>query len=140
MAATAGVAPPFDEYILRLRNDPRITMFLLPLPVFAKEAKANAPGTSSAPAPKGAPKAQPKKKFKATKKAERNKPEVLAGMDTITKDGQNVCWSYNMESGCQAALIGGSKIAKCAKGLHVCAFCHKPNHSQMVCNQKKRSN
>ena len=139
VAATAGGVPPFDEHIMRLRNDPRVTMFLLPLPSFAKEVKANSTGTSSTAAPKGTPKPQPKKKFKATKKAERNKPEVLAGMDTVTKDGQNVCWSYNMESGCQAQLISGSKIAKCAKGLHVCAFCHKPNHSQIVCNQKKRS-
>ena len=38
-AATAGVEPPFDEHILRLRHDPRVTMFLLPLPSFAKEAK-----------------------------------------------------------------------------------------------------
>ena len=36
-AATAGVEPPFDEHILRLRHDPRVTMFLLPLPSFAKE-------------------------------------------------------------------------------------------------------
>ena len=141
-AATAGVEPPFDEHILRLRHDPRVTMFLLPLPSFAKEAKqaVQHAGPPGQPAPKGGPKAQPKKKFKATKKAERNKPEILAGMETITKDGQNVCWSFNMEAGCQAALVSGSKIAKCAKGLHVCAYCHKPNHSQLVCNLKKRNN
>ena len=91
--------PPFDEHIMRLRNDPRVTMFLLPLPSFAKEVKVNTIGTPSTAAPKGTPKPQPKKKFKATKKAERNKPEVLTGMDTVTKDGQNTCWSYNMESG-----------------------------------------
>ena len=141
LAATAGVEPPFDEHILRLRNDPRVTMFLLPLPSFAKENKAaQSTGSSGQQAPKVGAKAQPKKKYKATKKAERNKPEILAGMETITKDGQNVCWSFNMESGCQATLVSGSKIAKCAKGLHVCAFCHKPNHSQLVCNLKKRNN
>ena len=142
VAATAGTEPPFDEHILRLRHDPRVTMFLLPLPSFAKETKQQGPqhGTPSNASAKGAPKPQPKKKFKATKKAGRNKPEVLAGMETITKDGQNVCWSFNMESGCQASLVAGSKVARCAKGLHVCAYCHKANHSQLVCNLKKRSN
>ena len=86
VAATAGTEPPFDEHILRLRHDPRVTMFLLPLPSFAKETKQQGPqhGTPSNASAKGAPKPQPKKKFKATKKAGRNKPDVLAGMETIT--------------------------------------------------------
>ena len=141
VAATGANEPPFDEHILQLRNDPRITMYLLPLPSFAKESKgpATSNGGTGNTSVKAAAKPQPKKKFKATKKAEKNKPEVLAGMETVTRDGQNVCWSFNMENGCQATLISGSKIAKCAKGLHVCAFCHKANHSQLVCNLKKRA-
>ena len=140
VAATGVAAPPFDEHIMRLRHDPRVTMYLLPLPSFAKEVKATSVASASqgAGTPKAASKAQPKKKFKATRKAERNKPDALSSMETVTKDGQNVCWSFNLESGCQAALVPGSKIAKCAKGLHVCAYCHKPNHSQAVCNLKKR--
>ena len=140
VAATGANEPPFDQHILQLRNDPRVTMYLLPLPSFAKESKgqATSSGGTGNPSVKAGAKTQPKKKFKATKKAERSKPEALAGMETVTKDGQNVCWSFNMESGCQATLISGSKIAKCAKGLHVCAFCHKANHSQLVCNLKKR--
>ena len=128
--------PPFDVDILRLRSDPRVTMYLLPLPLAAKSTSSLA----SAPSSHGQPKAkiQPRKKIKASKKAERNKPDVLAGMETVTKDGQNICWSFNMESGCQATIISGSKPSKCPKGLHVCAFCHKPNHSQLVCNLKKR--
>lgn len=115
-------------------------MFLLPLPVLAKDSKGgSAPNSSGgANAPRPAAKGQPKKKYKPTKKAERSKPEALANMGTMTKDGQNICWSFNLEAGCQAALISGAKPAKCAKGLHVCAFCHKPNHSQMVCNLRKR--
>ena len=85
------------------------------------------------------PKTQPKEEVQGfTKKSEKSKPEALAGMDTVTKDGSNVRWAYNLESGCQATLISGAKPPKCAKGLHVCAFCHKPNHSQLVCNIKKR--
>ena len=139
VVAAVGLAdPPCDQHVTRLRNDPRVTMFLLPLPVLSKDTKGPAASTPSTGAPKATPKVQPKKKFRATKKAERSKPDALANMETVTKDGQNVCWSYNLESGCQGTLIPGSKIPKCAKGLHVCAFCHKPNHSQMVCNQKKR--
>ena len=117
-------------------------MFLLPLPILAGNNKSAASAASPVPAaaPKAGPKVQPKKKFKPTRKAERSKPEALANMETVTKDGQNVCWSFNLESGCQGPMIAGSKIPKCAKGLHVCAFCHKPNHSQAVCNAKRGSN
>jgi hypothetical protein len=117
-------------------------MFLLPLPQLAKGSPGNASQGANVGAPKAAPtaKTQPKKKFKASKKSDKSKPEALAGMETMTKDGQNVCWAFNLQSGCQAPLISGAKVAKCAKGLHVCAFCHKPNHSQMVCNLKKRNN
>ena len=138
LAAVGQNEPPLDEHVLRLRNDPRVTMYLLPLPVMNKAA-TGAPSSGSGIGPsKGQPKTQPKKKFKATKKAEKSKPEALAGMETVTKDGSNVCWAYNLEAGCQASLVSGAKPPRCAKGLHVCAFCHKPNHSQLVCNMKKR--
>ena len=137
LAAVGQNEPPLDEHVLRLRNDPRVTMYLLPLPVMNKAA-TGAPSSGSGTGPvKGQPKAQPKKKFKATKKAEKSKPEALAGMETVTKDGSNVCLAY-LEAGCQASLVSGAKPPRCAKGLHVCAFCHKPNHSQLVCNMKKR--
>ena len=139
VGAVGGAEPPFDAHILRVRNDPRITMFLLPLPILAKDTKTSASNASGGATPqRPAPKGQPKKKYKPTKKAERSKPDALANMETMTKDGQNICWSFNLESGCQAALVSGAKPSRCAKGLHVCAFCHKPNHSQMVCNLKKR--
>ena len=136
VAAMGGAAPPLDAHVLQLRTDPRVTMYMLPLPMGAR-ATASASSTPSAPGqPKG--KAQPKKKFKASKKSEKSKPEMLAGMETVTKEGMNICWSYNLESGCQSTVISGSKPAKCAKGFHICAYCHKANHSQLVCNIKKR--
>jgi hypothetical protein len=118
VAAVGQNEPPLDEHVLRLRNDPRVTMYLLPLPVMVKGTTT----TQSAGTSKVQPKAQPKKKYKATKKAEKSKPEALSGMETVTKDGNNVCWAYNLESGCQATLIGGAKPPKCAKGLHVCVL------------------
>ena len=116
--------PPFDEHILRLRSDPRVTMFLLPLPILAGSNKSAASAASPAPAaaPKAGPKVQPKKKFKPTRKAERSKPEALANMETVTKDGQNVCWSFNLESGCQGPMIAGSKIPKCARDCMCAPF------------------
>ena len=142
VAAVGADEPPFDVHVLRLRSDPRVTMFLLPLPQLAKSSPGIASQGANAGAPKAAPtaKTQPKKKFKASKKSDKSKPDALAGMETLTKDGQNVCWAFNLEGGCQAPLASGAKVAKCAKGLHVCAFCHKPNHSQLVCNLKKRNN
>ena len=136
VAAVGRDAPPYDADISRLRTDPRVTMYLLPLPLGTKSAASPASASTSQGQPK--PKIQPRKKIKPSKKAEKNKPEILSGMETVTKDGQNICWSFNMESGCQATIISGSKPAKCPKGMHVCAFCHKPNHSQLVCNLKKR--
>ena len=142
VAAVGADEPPFDAHVLRLRSDPRVTMFLLPLPQLAKSSGGGPGAGTNVGAPKAAPsaKGQPKKKFKASKKADRSKPEALSNMETMTKDGQNICWAFNLESGCQAALISGAKVAKCSKGLHVCAFCHKPSHSQLVCNLKKRNN
>eukprot|EP00435_Cladocopium_sp_Y103_P048589 s145_g14.t1 len=140
VAAVGADDPPFDEHVLRLRDDPRVTMFLLPLPILAKSASSGQPSQVSTPSAKATPKLRPNKKAKATRKAKKNKPEALTGMETVTKDGHNVCWAYNLESGCQSQVISGSKPLRCSKGLHVCALCHKPNHSQAVCNLKKRSN
>lgn len=138
--ATGYVNMPFDASIERLRSDPRVTMHLLPLPLFAKEARSSGGDTSShKSAPRARPKSAVQKKTKAGRKANKNKPEALAGMETITSDGDPVCWANNLEGGCKAPLLTGHKIPRCAKGLHVCAYCHKPGHSQLVCNAKKRN-
>lgn len=137
-----GQAFTFDQLIDRLRSDPRITMHLLPLPLFAKSSQgSSAESSSSRPAGKAKAKAAVKKQQnKVGRKAARNKPEALAGMETVTADGDPVCWANNLEGGCKAPLLPGFKIARCAKGVHVCAYCHKPGHSQLVCNAKKKAN
>ena len=55
VAAVGADEPPFDAHVLRLRSDPRVTMFLLPLPQLAKSS----PGIASQGANVGAPKAAP---------------------------------------------------------------------------------
>ena len=97
VVAAVGLADlPFDQHVSRLRNEPRVTIFLLPLPLRSKESKPSiaAPSQPSTGGAKAAAKGQPKKKFKASKKAERSKPDALSNMETVTKDGQNICWSF----------------------------------------------
>ena len=43
---------------------------------------------------------------------------------------------YNMKDGCQLATSG--KPAKCSRGLHLCACCHKAGHSLVVCRDAKK--
>ena len=98
VAATAKGVPPFDEHIMRLRNDPRVTMFLLPLPSFARRSKS-AQWEHLARLPlKGHLSRNPRKSSRPRRRRSETN-QVLVGIDTVTKDGQNVCWSYNMESG-----------------------------------------
>lgn len=140
--SAAGNPMTFDALIERLRFDPRITMHMLPLPSFAKTSQQSTASTNPQNASKSnaKPKSAVKKSNKQGRKATRNKPEALAGMETVTANGDPVCWANNLEGGCKAPLLSGYKIPRCAKGVHVCAYCHKPGHSQLVCNAKKRSN
>lgn len=138
-----NAAMTFDALIDRLRFDPRVTMHMLPLPSFAKNSQSSA---SDVAASRSQAKAKAKastavkKSTKVGRKAARSKPEALAGMDTVTADGEPICWGNNLEGGCKAPLLPGHKIPRCAKGLHICAYCHKPGHSQLVCNAKKKNN
>ena len=55
VAAVGADEPPFDAHVLRLRSDPRVTMFLLPLPQLAKGSPGNASQGANVGAPKAAP-------------------------------------------------------------------------------------
>eukprot|EP00438_Fugacium_kawagutii_P035871 Skav204673 [mRNA] locus=scaffold1284:8475:9701:+ [translate_table: standard] len=137
---TVGGIMTFDILIEQLRSDPRITMHMLPMPLLSKTSNAGtADSSTSRSAAKAKAKSSVRKTTKVGRKAVRNKPEALAGMETVTADGEPVCWANNLEGGCKAPLIPGHKIPRCAKGLHICAYCHKPGHSQLVCNAKKKN-
>ena len=47
-----------------------------------------------------------------------------------------ICWNYNLKDGCQLSTSG--KPPKCARGLHMCACCHKAGHSAVVCREAKK--
>ena len=121
---------PLDTEFPKLRHDPRITMFLLPTVATAKQADKEAPkkvpaSGSQQPAAKSAGGNKRRKT-----RAEKSCPEELKKFQLRCEHGP-VCWAYNMKSGCKNATSG--KPSRCAKGFHVCANCHKPGHSVLVC-------
>ena len=127
-----GTEIPLDKHMTRLSTDPRVTMLLLPLP-------ANQRVPDAVEKPKAAPK--PAAKPSATRnnnkrktRAEKSCPEELRQYTTKVAAGQ-ICWNYNLKDGCQLPTNG--KPARCGRGLHLCANCHKPGHSAVVCHAKK---
>ena len=59
-------------------------------------------------------------------------PKELEGLRTRTNKGQNICFSANMECGCQNAKWG----ELCYKGLHVCMKCGGGGHGASSCPKK----
>ena len=66
---------------------------------------------------------------KGSGKTKGKMPKPLIGMNFETKDGNRICFSFNI-SGCTDAEAGG----KCNKGCHVCAKCLGP-HSVKECKE-----
>ena len=54
-------------------------------------------------------------------------PEELRPFQLQTATKQRICYGYNLAQGCSLATLGSPK--QCTKGVHVCAKCHKENHS-----------
>ena len=124
---------PLDKHVTRLATDPRVTMLLLPLP--ANQRVTEAPDKPR-PNPKAGPvKPAAKVSSKRKTRAERSCPEELKQYNTKVAAGQ-ICWNYNMKDGCQLSTSG--KPAKCSRGLHLCACCHKAGHSLVVCREAKK--
>ena len=44
-------------------------------------------------------------------------PKELIGLESVTEDGEPICFAYNLPGGCNKAAKWGDK---CSKGLHVC--------------------
>lgn len=129
-----GTDIPLDKHITRLSTDPRVTMLLLPLP---SSQRLHDVAEKPKPAPKTTPRpAAPKANNKRKTRAEKSCPEELKHYTTKVAAGQ-ICWSYNMKDGCQLPTSG--KPQRCARGIHLCACCHKPGHSVVVCREAKKS-
>ena len=123
--------PVLNDDFKRLTTDPRVTMFVLPLPSSSRPVAA--PKATPAPKIAAAPKNNPNKKRKVTR-AEKNCPEELKKYTLRLEGKGNICWSYNLSAGCSNTTSGTP--AKCMRGFHVCAHCHKPGHSVTTCRSK----
>ena len=125
---------PLDAHVKRLTTDPRVTMLLLPLP--SNQKVSEPAGGPTRPAPTRPAAAAPKRQGKRKTRAERGCPDELKKYNMKISSGQ-VCWNYNLKDGCQLPTNG--KPARCQRGLHICANCHKPGHSVVVCRDVKGS-
>ena len=121
---------PLDTLVTRLCQDPRITMFLLPSASTVKAApKEDGPKKATSSPQQAAAKSTGINK-KRKSRAEKSCPEELRKHNLRCEHGP-VCWAYNLKTGCRNSTSG--KPSRCVKGFHVCAHCHKPGHSVVVC-------
>ena len=122
---------PMEVKLKELRTDPRVTMFLLPLPKSAakesEKASSSTPGTKSTPGAPAAP-IRPLKKAKPSAKAKSLCPQELKGFPQRDSSGNAICWAYNLKTGCKNEVANG----RCKK-VHCCMKCHKNNHSLVTC-------
>ena len=124
---------PMEKKLRELRTDPRVTMYLLPLPRAQASAgkESEKASASSAAAPKAPPSGAPRptKRAKVSAKAKSMCPQELKGLPQRDPSGQAVCWAFNLKSGCKNEVTNG----RCRKGVHCCMKCHKTNHSLVTC-------
>ena len=117
-------------------SDPRITMFMLPMPISQRVPKDDISlevkttvGDADSPNPKKGPK-------KRKTRAEKSCPDELKKYKMNYTHGR-ICWSFNLKDGCSLKTEKvDNKGYKCSKGFHVCVACHKPGHSALVCRSK----
>eukprot|EP00435_Cladocopium_sp_Y103_P066264 s14_g28.t1 len=126
--------PVLNDDFKKLTTDPRVTMYVLPLPTSTPRTTPNPQlkKTPTKPAQPGQP-ASPNKRRK-TMRVEKNCPEELKKYTLRLEGKGNICWSYNLAAGCSNSTSGTP--AKCMRGVHVCAHCHKPGHSVTTCRSK----
>ena len=138
LKATGGGAPPLDALLTNMITDPRVTMFLLPVPLHNKSHGKSDDGLNDKKA--GSDKGDgPKKKKRKTTRGEKSCPEELKRFKMDYEHGR-ICWGFNLKDGCKGKTEkAGQKPAKCAKGYHVCANCHKAGHSVVVCRALQQS-
>jgi hypothetical protein len=125
---------PMEKKMKELRTDPRVTMYMLPLPKGApRENEKTATGSSSTasgnPRPAGAGNPRPNKRPKASAKAKSLCPQELKGFAQKDESGNAICWAFNLKSGCKNEVSNG----RCKKGKHCCIKCHRTNHSLVTC-------
>ena len=124
---------PNDDF-KKLTTDPRVTMLVLPLPSASARPQPQVPQKKNDPPKPTGGQGTPNKKRKLTR-AEKNCPEELKKYHLRLEGKGNICWSCNLAAGCSNSASGTP--AKCMRGFHVCAHCHKPGHSVTSCRSKQ---
>ena len=123
-----GVSP-LDAQVTALITDPRITMFMLPLPVSQKAIKDEVEKGTTKDDPAPILKAPKIKKKKA--RAEKACPEELKEYKLNYVHGR-ICWGFDLKDGCSLTTQKqDGKPIMCNKGYHVCANCHKPGRGMV---------
>ena len=120
---------PMEKKMKELRTDPRVTMYLLPLPKGTPREVDKSTSSASATKPPAAPATRPPKRQKVTAKAKAMCPAELKPYSQKDASGNAICWAFNLKSGCKNEVTNG----RCKKGVHCCIKCHRNNHSLVTC-------
>ena len=108
----AGVSP-LDARVRALMTDPRITMFMLPLPSSHRAVRDDIDKGSKGDSDK--PPKPPKKKAKKAR-AEKSCPDELKKYKMNYAHGR-ICWGYNLKDGCSLSTQKhDGKPHKCNRG------------------------
>ena len=99
---------PLDDRVRAPITDPRITMFMLPLPTSQKAIKEDIDRTPKADSPPKPPKVKKGKKARVEKSC----PEDLKKYKMNYTHGR-ICWAYNMKYGCSLTMQQGLPCVCC---------------------------
>lgn len=123
-ADTVGGKPPLDAEIKKLMADPRINVFLAPLPKSERKAVVDLPVKNKFENDPRKPWSRPDD--------QKASPQVLQGLQgwhLKTKEGKPLCWHKNFKKGCNNVV----KKGRCKFGFHKCMTCLKPGHGAFEC-------
>ena len=126
-------ALPMDAKMQTLACDPRVTMFLLPLPSSVRVGKEVVDEGEQVEKEKRQP--RPKKKARPSPKAKSMCPQELKGYKQMNANNIPICWSFNLSSGCSESVSNG----RCKKGSHECIKCNRANHGLSTCRVGKKN-
>ena len=134
--------PALNAPFKALIHDPRVTLYLLPVPSSVHKTPSAASqglAKTNQDAPKPQPGANANKKRKLTR-AQKACPAELKDFNLKFSQGSNtgpICWGYNQKSGCANETTTQNGGQRCKRGFHVCANCHKFGHSVVTCRSLK---
>ena len=129
--------PALNQAFKALTMDPRVTMYLLPVPSSVlKVSNTPAAGASKATPPTKPQQGAGINKRRKLTRAQKGCPQELKDFDLKFSHGP-ICWGYNLKAGCPNETTSQNGCSRCKRGYHVCANCHKPGHSVVTCRTLK---